>query len=379
MENFLDGDTTVSFIVKNITGGRGRIIKVFQQQLYPGMSVDVMKMPGIGENTIRESLLRGDLGRKIKGGLLEVVSSTVAVAEKDTDFIAFLNSIGLSSNVISSGGGGGGWPTSSPGTVDIVDPIELFTDAEFNVRGAEVNLTTTDSDIILESDDDIRLQSQDDISLYANNSVLIESENSDIGINSATDLGITALNGQLTLDASSILIQAPTVSIRTMVPNQYLHLADPNVRTSNIGVGDHIQFDSTYASHVYSPPNITHYGNFDPYTTALSTNSIGRVRLGKGTFKLTAQIPFAVGDGYLVYGWEHVNISNSNAGTRSQVYVPPGGGFSSPAPAVAIITNDGSHDYLLEVRIYRNTGFTAIGDATYNLWPWATVEELGSG
>lgn len=163
-------------------------------------------------------------------------------------------------------------------------------------------------------------------------------------------------------------------SIQT--PKQIIHLADPNVRTTDLSAGNHIKFDSWYYSHLYSPPNVTIYGLSNSYTTTLNVNSVGRIRLGVGRFKLTASIPYAIGDGYLIYGWEEVSASPSNLGTRTQIYVPSGGGFTSGNNCVAFIENSGPNDFLIELRIYQNTGFTSIGDASNNLWPWAIVEDI---
>jgi hypothetical protein len=98
----------VSFIVKNITSSPGRIIKAFQTQIYPGQSLDVMKIPGVGEDDLRESLLKGDLGNKIKNGQLQVVSTTIVITDSDPTFVAFLQAAGFNANIVNNTTGGGG-------------------------------------------------------------------------------------------------------------------------------------------------------------------------------------------------------------------------------------------------------------------------------
>jgi hypothetical protein len=120
MNTFADGmPIGVSFIVKNITTAPEKTIKIFQVQLWPGKSIDLMKLPGIGENDIRESLLKGDLGQKIKNGLLEIVSSSVVITDAEPTFTGFLATAGLHENVVnnttsSSTEGGGNIITWAP-------------------------------------------------------------------------------------------------------------------------------------------------------------------------------------------------------------------------------------------------------------------------
>jgi|SRR6185436_1173066 len=90
----------VLFVVKNVTISPKKIIKVFNTPMYPGTTLDVMQIPGISEEDIRTSLIKGDLKNKLKTGQLQVVSSTVAFPESDTAFIKELGIMGLSNNII---------------------------------------------------------------------------------------------------------------------------------------------------------------------------------------------------------------------------------------------------------------------------------------
>lgn len=100
MSNFaIYPSTSVSFVLKNITSPPGRSIKVFNVSVYPGNTIDVMKIPGITEEDVRVSLLRGDLRNKINNGQLQIINSTIGLPEHDTNFINDLGTMGLYSSV----------------------------------------------------------------------------------------------------------------------------------------------------------------------------------------------------------------------------------------------------------------------------------------
>lgn len=100
MSNFANyTSNSVSFVLKNVTAPPGRIIKVFNVQVYPGFTIDVMKIPGIAEEDIRASLLKGDLRNKITNGQLKIISSTIGLPEYDITFIKDLGNMGLYNSV----------------------------------------------------------------------------------------------------------------------------------------------------------------------------------------------------------------------------------------------------------------------------------------
>lgn len=188
----------VSFIVKNISPAPGKIIYVFQNKIFPGRQLDLMKLRGIGEADIRDALLKGDLGKKIKNGFLQVVSSTLVFPESDPEYVAFLNDSGLTTSVVNNttgtggGGGGGSWPTSEPGTVSIVDPILIeSTGGPVEIRG----VTGGGPGILLNSDDGITFEADDSgIGIYQG--INIECSNGTIGVSAfnGNDVNIHADN-----------------------------------------------------------------------------------------------------------------------------------------------------------------------------------------
>jgi hypothetical protein len=81
----------LSFIVKNITSPPGRIIKVFGTKIYPGQLLDLMQIPGVAEEDIRASLIKGDLGNKIRNKQLKMAGSPeILTSELGNDILNIL-------------------------------------------------------------------------------------------------------------------------------------------------------------------------------------------------------------------------------------------------------------------------------------------------
>jgi hypothetical protein len=87
----------VSFIVKN-TSSINRSIKVFNTSIGPGNRLDLMKIPGVTEEDIRDELTKGYFKALLSGGALTIVSSTVNLSTSDPNHQSFLFSIGLSNS-----------------------------------------------------------------------------------------------------------------------------------------------------------------------------------------------------------------------------------------------------------------------------------------
>lgn len=66
MSVFADGlKTNTSFIVKNISSSR-KTIKIFNLKIAYNQECDLLALPGVSEEDIRVSLLRGQLKKKIR-------------------------------------------------------------------------------------------------------------------------------------------------------------------------------------------------------------------------------------------------------------------------------------------------------------------------
>jgi hypothetical protein len=110
---------TITFIVKN-NSSINRSIKVFNTKINPGGQLDVMDVPGVTEEDIRVSVLKGPLKNLLSGGALQVLASTVNFNTSDPLQSGFLRSIGINPS-----GASGSSLTNNPLTQTswYVDPV----------------------------------------------------------------------------------------------------------------------------------------------------------------------------------------------------------------------------------------------------------------
>jgi len=81
------------FIVKNISNLK--TIRIFDYPILIGQSRDILRIPGIGESDIRNSLLKGTLRNKIMAKEIEIVDSDIDLLQFNDDQKSFLQSAGL--------------------------------------------------------------------------------------------------------------------------------------------------------------------------------------------------------------------------------------------------------------------------------------------
>ena len=114
-----------SFIVKNNTKLPGRVIRIYNTPIYPGRTLDIMKILNVSEDTIRKDLCNGDLGNKIRNGQLLVISSTVGIPETDCNLMDSLCSAGLSNNIIGNTASGVFYTPTIPADWDSLVPTTV--------------------------------------------------------------------------------------------------------------------------------------------------------------------------------------------------------------------------------------------------------------
>lgn len=95
----LFGDSTnlgLSFIVRN-TAPQGKQLKVFNTPVANGNTIDVMKIPGISEDDVKASVLKGDLGKKLQIKYLTLVSTTLNFGSGNSDpaYAGLLTNLGI--------------------------------------------------------------------------------------------------------------------------------------------------------------------------------------------------------------------------------------------------------------------------------------------
>lgn len=88
-DGFYSKQTAINFTVKNISPQQ-KTIRVFNYPMAYGASRDLMAIPEISEDDIRNSLIKGELADKIRNGSLTIVSSTIDLLQLDASQSAFL-------------------------------------------------------------------------------------------------------------------------------------------------------------------------------------------------------------------------------------------------------------------------------------------------
>jgi hypothetical protein len=82
------------FIVKNVSP-QNKIIRIFNYPILMNTTRDLMLIPGIGENDIRDSLLKGELRHKILAQDIVIESSTINLLQFDQAQLSFLVAAGI--------------------------------------------------------------------------------------------------------------------------------------------------------------------------------------------------------------------------------------------------------------------------------------------
>ena len=83
------------FIVRNITSDRGKTIKIFNYPIPFNQTRDLLAIPGVAEQDIRASLLKGEIRHKILVQDIVVECSDIDLLQFNDDQKAFLQSAGI--------------------------------------------------------------------------------------------------------------------------------------------------------------------------------------------------------------------------------------------------------------------------------------------
>ncbi len=82
------------FIVQN-TSPQVKTIKIFNYPINYGMTRDLLQIPGVAEQDIRASLLKGELNHKIRARDIVVICSDIDLIQFNSSQKAFLQSAGI--------------------------------------------------------------------------------------------------------------------------------------------------------------------------------------------------------------------------------------------------------------------------------------------
>ena len=94
-ENHQDAIKNASFIVRNITSDRKKIIKIFNYPILYDTTRDLLAIPGVTEADIRASLLKGEIKHKILVKDIVVEYSDIDLLQFNNDQKQFLQNSGV--------------------------------------------------------------------------------------------------------------------------------------------------------------------------------------------------------------------------------------------------------------------------------------------
>ena len=94
------------FVVLN-TSPQVKTIKIFHYPINYGMTRDILQIPGVAEDDIRASLLKGELQHKIRAHDIVVICSDIDLLQFNAAQKSFLQAAGIVNGLDVSGSGGG--------------------------------------------------------------------------------------------------------------------------------------------------------------------------------------------------------------------------------------------------------------------------------
>jgi hypothetical protein len=90
-----DSKKYLSFVVRNITPDSNKTIKIFNYPILFNQTRDILAIPGIAEQEIRASLLKGELRHKILAGDIVIEQSDIDLLQFNLGQRDFLQSAGV--------------------------------------------------------------------------------------------------------------------------------------------------------------------------------------------------------------------------------------------------------------------------------------------
>lgn len=114
-----------TFVVRNIITNSNKTIRIFDYPIPVGTTRDLLRIPGVSEDSIRASLLKGVLRNKIVAGEIEIVDSDAQLIQFNEEQKTFLQDAGVVIGLEpgSSGTGTGGFDVQDSPLVGIQDGV----------------------------------------------------------------------------------------------------------------------------------------------------------------------------------------------------------------------------------------------------------------
>jgi hypothetical protein len=95
-----------TFVVRNIITNSNKTIRIFDYPIPVGTTRDLLRIPGVSEDSIRASLLKGAIRNKILAGEIEIVGSDVNLLQFNDTQKTFLENAGVEEGLEVTGGTG---------------------------------------------------------------------------------------------------------------------------------------------------------------------------------------------------------------------------------------------------------------------------------
>lgn len=84
-----------TFVVKNIITGSNKTVRIFQYPIPVGQTRDLLDIPGVAEDDIRASLLKGEILEKLLAEEIIIIDSDIDLLQFDDAQKAFLKASGV--------------------------------------------------------------------------------------------------------------------------------------------------------------------------------------------------------------------------------------------------------------------------------------------
>jgi hypothetical protein len=142
---FIQANKTTKFIVKNITSDR-KTITLFDYPIEYGRTRDLLSIPAVSESDIRNSLLKGDLLKKLKINEIQIIFSNINLLQSDEEHRQFL----LTSGII------GGGNIASICIVSNLDELRALSTIDLQ-DNCKITVESVGDSFILKKDSDLTL------------------------------------------------------------------------------------------------------------------------------------------------------------------------------------------------------------------------------
>lgn len=92
IRTFFNPNLPVLFRIQNISN---KVFRVFNRQIHPGGTYDLMRLPYISEDNIKHSLIKGELYNKLSKNQIAIIDNNIDLFIENEELANFLRNVGL--------------------------------------------------------------------------------------------------------------------------------------------------------------------------------------------------------------------------------------------------------------------------------------------